>query len=348
MGGARYAFEITLAVREGPRSSSTSRSARSRRSRTTSPTRRRPSRAGRSSCTRPRGRGRTAGRSTGSRRWRSCSRARRSATSPRWPSRCSAASASRSSTTSSSTSGGPSSSRSRGGTTATSKSSSPHATLDEPTPLRSALTPLGPLYREVPQRPSWSVRGLARGARGRPWRPCRGGSRRRCRRSRGRSRRPSGRSAPSSTRRRDATIARTSASQPGIEEERARDAVATARAAHPVRRRPVPTAGHPLEHVAEVAHERVAAAAGSSIHPSRASGARVRRPSSWHEDREQAVVRVLADAPTRIATHVVGERRVVEHPEQDRPGRRSAHGRTSPRRARARARSRPSAGARAS
>ncbi len=40
------------------------------------------------------GRARTAGRSTGSRRWRSCSRARRSATSPRWRSRCSAASAS--------------------------------------------------------------------------------------------------------------------------------------------------------------------------------------------------------------------------------------------------------------
>ena len=51
-----------------------------------------------------------------SRRWRSCSPARPSATSPRWRSRSSAASASRWSTTSSSTSAGPSSSRSRGGT----------------------------------------------------------------------------------------------------------------------------------------------------------------------------------------------------------------------------------------
>ena len=73
MGGARVRARDHGAVREGPRSSSTSRSARSRRSRTTSPTRRRPSRAARSSCTRPRGRARTAGRSTGSRRWRSCS-----------------------------------------------------------------------------------------------------------------------------------------------------------------------------------------------------------------------------------------------------------------------------------
>ena len=69
--------------------------------------------------------GPTATRSTGSPRWRSCSRARRSATSPPWATRSTAAWASPSSATCSCTSAGPRSSRSPGGTTATSRSSSP-------------------------------------------------------------------------------------------------------------------------------------------------------------------------------------------------------------------------------
>jgi hypothetical protein len=101
-----------------------------------------------------------------------------------------------------------------------------------------------------------------------------------------------------------------------VEEEREREAVATAAVDRDaVRRRSVEAAGHAIEHVADVADEaaldrrRIDPAAGR-LHLQAADVV-------LQQHRQEPVVAVLADAPARVGSRRHRPRRVVEEAKQD-------------------------------
>ena len=99
----------------------------------------------------------------------------------------------------------------------------------------------------------------------------------------------------------------------GIEEERHRQPVATGLVAHAVRCGAIAAIRQALEHVAEVAHER--ARDRRRLDPAIARADLEATAVVLREDREQAVVGVLADAP-RLLDLLARRRRIVEDPEQ--------------------------------
>ena len=102
-----------------------------------------------------------------------------------------------------------------------------------------------------------------------------------------------------------------------IEEEREGEPVVRPDVAHPVRRRPVSTAGHALEHVAEVDDERVRD--GRCRDPALGAADFEAAGGVLDEDREQPVVGVLADAPPNgPVRRLRRKRRIPEDAEQDR------------------------------
>ena len=84
--------------------------------------------------------------------------------------------------------------------------------------------------------------------------------------------------------------------------------------ARAVRRRPVPTARHAFEHVADVAHERVRV--GGNVDPARGRPHLQAAGRVLEQHGEQSVVGVLPDTPG-VAVRRLGRRRVVEDAEED-------------------------------
>jgi hypothetical protein len=97
-----------------------------------------------------------------------------------------------------------------------------------------------------------------------------------------------------------------------VEEERERQPRVAAEVADPVRRRPVPAAGQPVQHVADVADERAGDRRG--LDPALRRGDLQAAAVVLGEQRQQPVVGVLADPP---AGSLRRRRRVAEDPEQD-------------------------------
>ena len=158
---------------------------------------------------------------------------------------------------------------------------------------------------------------MSRTGRGRPWRPWPTGSRRtgrttpaRWRRPTvGRRRRPGG--DPSSG------SGATSASHDGSKKYGNDSRLRAAGVAHTVRRRPVAALGQPVEHVADVAHEH----AGFGRHVEPLAGRRAHlEPAETRPGRAGSGCRSRCVRPTphSAAVVVVGQRRVVEDPEQHR------------------------------
>ena len=106
---------------------------------------------------------------------------------------------------------------------------------------------------------------------------------------------------------------RTSASQPGSKKNGNDRRSLPAEAAHPVRGRAVAAAGHAVEHVADVAHERPGL--GRHVDPPVSAAHLQPAVVVLGKDREQAVVGVLGHAPA-IRVGLGG--RVAEDAEQDR------------------------------